>query len=62
MDPDAAPDQDHEPDDADQPILAALSEQPFASVRKLSLLSQVTKITNLSGLDREERCWKGNDT
>jgi hypothetical protein len=35
MDLQAAPDHDHEPDDSDQAIVAALSEQPFASVREL---------------------------
>jgi hypothetical protein len=36
MDPEAFPDHDHEPDDIDQAILAALSEQSFASIRELS--------------------------
>jgi hypothetical protein len=37
MDPKAAPDHDHdyESDNSDQTILAALSEQPFASIWKL---------------------------
>jgi hypothetical protein len=36
MNPEATPDHDHEPDDTDQSILAALSKQPFASIQKLS--------------------------
>jgi hypothetical protein len=36
MNPETFPDHDNEPDDTDQAILAALSEQPFASIRELS--------------------------
>jgi hypothetical protein len=35
IDPKVAPNYDHEPDDSDQAILAALSEQPFASLHEL---------------------------
>jgi hypothetical protein len=40
MHPEAALDDNHEPDDTDQAILAAFSEHPFASVRKLSQLTR----------------------
>jgi hypothetical protein len=43
MDPEAVPDHDVEPDDIDQAILTALSEQPFASVRELSWLTHVSR-------------------
>jgi hypothetical protein len=42
MDPEAIPDHDHEPDDTDQAILAALSEQPFTLIRELSRLTHVS--------------------
>jgi hypothetical protein len=43
MDLKTAPDHDHEPDNSDQTILAALSEQLFASVRELSRLIHISK-------------------
>jgi hypothetical protein len=41
--PEADPDDDHEPGDTNMAILAALSEQPFASIRKLSGLTHICK-------------------
>jgi hypothetical protein len=42
MDLEAAPEHDHEPDDSDQAISAALSHQTFASVRELSGFAHVS--------------------
>jgi hypothetical protein len=42
MDLEDAPDDGQKPDDSDQAILAALCEQPFASIRELSRLTHVS--------------------